>query len=193
MTIVRKIATDKNRIYFHTLYIFLYFTLLLVWSLHQPFNSVPDEEMRFAIPNYIFSHGELANGYDPSIVNPYYGFSYAGQPQLPYVISAVFMKLMSITGGSGFEIIMSARLTSILSGVINAVVVFKLTRYFFKDIVYRYIAAALITLWPEYLFVFTYVHSFLFRLCCTDLPMDITMIGAIKIHLSWHLAFQLLC
>lgn len=153
---LRNIANNRNLII--GLYILGILTLLLFWSANQPFNSCPDESMRYVIPKFIFTHWQLPNANDKSIIDIRYGFSYASQPQLPYIISAIFMKTFSLFSSSDFGIVMAARMTSIFSGVIYTYFVIKIGELLFKRKLIRYIFIALCTLWPEAMFIFTYVN-----------------------------------
>ena len=153
---LRNIANNRNLII--GLYILGILTLLLFWSANQPFNSCPDESMRYVMPKFIFTHWQLPNANDKSIIDIRYGFSYASQPQLPYIISAIFMKTFSLFSSSDFGIVMEARMTSIFSGVIYTYFVIKIGELLFKRKLIRYIFIALCTLWPEAMFIFTYVN-----------------------------------
>ena len=92
----------------------LLFGFYLLWAVTQPFNSAPDEYMRYQIPEFIYQHGTLPNGGDPSIRNPIWGISYAFTPILSYIISAGFMKMTSLFTTDPFALLMSARMVSIL-------------------------------------------------------------------------------
>ena len=71
------------------------FTLLILWALFQPFDTAPDEAMRYQIPEYIYKYHRLPDGRDELLRNPEWGISYGFGPQLAYICQAI---LMTITG-----------------------------------------------------------------------------------------------
>ena len=80
-------------------YFGLYLAIGLSLLLKQPFGNPPDEYNRYLIPQYIAQHGTLPNGYEESIRISGYGFSYAFQPILPYMLQGYVMRLvMQFTG-----------------------------------------------------------------------------------------------
>ena len=70
----------------------LFFLFLLVfylmWARVQPMGAGPDEQMRYQIADYIYKHGSLPVGDDPSVRNVVWGISYAFSPILSYMIAA---------------------------------------------------------------------------------------------------------
>ena len=64
----------------------LFFLFLLVfylmWARVQPMGAGPDEQMRYQIADYIYKHGSLPVGDDPSVRNVVWGISYAFSPIL---------------------------------------------------------------------------------------------------------------
>lgn len=135
-----------------------YFILLLIWMFHQSFDGAPDEKMRFQIPKFIFDQERLPTLFDKSIIDEKYGFSYASQPCLPYMIGAVFMRVASMIGISDDYLFYAARLVSVLSGVIFLLVIIKIADLLFDDKISKYIMVGLIMFWPQLCFVFTYVN-----------------------------------
>ena len=79
-----------------TLFLICIFFYYLIWTISQPFNSCPDEEMKWDICKYIYENNRLPHGEDEAIRNPIWGISYGFQPILTYIISAVFMKFICI-------------------------------------------------------------------------------------------------
>ena len=84
----------------------LLFGFYVVWAVTQPYNSAPDEYMRYQIPEFIYQHGALPHGGDPSIRNPIWGISYGFTPILSYIISAGFMKVTSLFTTDPFALLM---------------------------------------------------------------------------------------
>ena len=95
---VKNMLSNRSRIYVLCELVFLagVFVFCAYWAHLLPLDAGPDEKMRYDIPMYIYEHGRLPHGGDPSIRNPIWGTSYAFLPILSYIISALFMKIMSI-------------------------------------------------------------------------------------------------
>mgnify|MGYP000136219245 CR=1 FL=1 len=91
------------------------FGYYLIWTISQPYNSCPDEGMKWDICKYVSEHNSIPDGRDESIRNPIWGISYAFQPILTYMICAMFMKIASIFTTNQFALVVSARLVSTIS------------------------------------------------------------------------------
>lgn len=135
-----------------------YFIFLSIWMFHIAMDVAPDEKMRFQIPKFIFNHGKLPTLFDKSIIDEKYGFSYASQPCLPYMIGAVFMRIASIIGVSSGHLFYAARLVSVLSGVVFIFIIMKIADQLFDDQTSKYIMVGLIMFWPQLCFAFSYVN-----------------------------------
>ena len=68
------------------------FVFLFLWAAVQPFDTSPDERMRYDIVKYLVEYGKLPHGGDPAIRDANWGISYAFNPILAYMIMAVFVK-----------------------------------------------------------------------------------------------------
>ena len=81
---IKNILSDRSRIYFIFELAFLagIFFFCVHWAHLLPLDAGPDEKMRYDIPMYIYEHGKLPHGGDPSIRNPIWGTSYAFLPIL---------------------------------------------------------------------------------------------------------------
>ena len=86
------------------------FCYYLTWTISQPYDSCPDEYMKWDICKYMFENNKLPRGDDPSIRNPIWGISYAFQPIFTYMISTIFMKIASIFTMNQFSLVVAARL-----------------------------------------------------------------------------------
>ena len=139
-------------------FIFACFSMFFLWACMQPFDSCPDEKMRYVIPTYICDHFSLPNANDTSIIDLKYGFSYAAHPMLPYIISGIFMKITSFFTSSEFAMLMAARMTSILAGAGYVYFVMKISKYVSEKIGIQWLFIILCSLWPQTDFVFTYVN-----------------------------------
>ena len=49
----KKEINEKTEIF---IFVFLAFILLTIWAMTQPFNSGPDEQMRYYVADYIYKH-----------------------------------------------------------------------------------------------------------------------------------------
>ena len=139
----------------------LFFLFLLVfylmWARVQPMGAGPDEQMRYQIADYIYKHGSLPVGDDPSVRNVVWGISYAFSPILSYMIAAVFMKAVSLVTTAPFALLLAARFVNILFGLGTVWLVLDMGKRLF-DRRKAWIAAAFVGLLPGSLFVFTYVN-----------------------------------
>lgn len=135
-----------------------YFLLLLIWSLNQDFGSGPEEKMRYQIPQFIIDNNRLPTLFDSSIYDSYYGFSYAGQPCLPYLFGALFMKIARVIGIGEANLYMAARLTSILCGCVFLILTIKISKEIFNQKSFRVAFVTIIVLWKYTCYLFTYVN-----------------------------------
>jgi hypothetical protein len=141
------------------LYFSLYFVIGLSLLFRQPFGNPPDEYNRYLIPQYIAEHGTLPNGYDESIRIPAYGFSYAFQPILPYMIQGYTMRLVQHFTQNTDVLFYSARLVDFVFGLIMAVFVLLLSKKWFSDKRLQYLFCFLTMFLPQSIFVHTYVNT----------------------------------
>ncbi|MCM1570123.1 MAG: hypothetical protein NC081_11875 [Roseburia sp.] len=166
-------------------YFLLYLTAALSLVLKQPFGNPPDEYNRYLIPQYIARHGTLPNGYDEAIRIGGYGFSYAFQPILPYMIQGYCMRLISLFQPSDAALLLTARLVNLLFGLVMALFVLLLSRQWFRDKRLQYLFCFLVTLMPQSIFVHTYVNT---DSCCM-MSIAIMLYGltlGIKEHFSYR-------
>ena len=152
----KKLLIDEKLL--RLLFILGCFIILFLWAYRQPFNSSPDERMRYVMPKYIYEHGTLPRADDPTIVDEKYGHSYAGRPMLAYFISVFFMKICSIFSASEFSLLMAARFGSIVCGIGYIFFVMKLSDELFRTKISRWMFIILTCLWPQCAFMFTYVN-----------------------------------
>ena len=134
------------------------FGILVFWSMLQPFGAPPDENERFKIVNYLVSHGRLPHGGDPEIMIDGWGFSYGFQPILPYIIDAVFLKLFRLFSDSVYLSYVAVRFGSVLTGVIMAAVVWRLSVRLFQGKWSAALFTFFLCLWPQAMFMHTYVN-----------------------------------
>lgn len=145
---------SKNEYFFLCLIFLTYFA----WSAIFIDSSYgPDELMRYDIPRFIYQTGTLPYGWEESIRNPYWGVSYGFSISLPYLISAVFMKAISLFSTEKTMLLIAARFTSVLSMTAVGYYAIKITKEFrLKQ--ERWIFICLLTLTPQSVFLASYVN-----------------------------------
>ena len=109
------------------------FCYYFIWTTSQPYNSCPDEAMKWDICKYIFENNKLPRGEEETIRNQIWGISYAFQPILTYMIGAGFMKVASIFTMDEFSLVVAARLVSTVSMTLAVYFVIKIADKLFKD------------------------------------------------------------
>lgn len=134
------------------------FGIFLAWSMMQPFGAPPDEAERYKITAYIVKHGTLPHGGDPEIMLDGWGFSYGFQPILPYILSAYFVRFVSLFTSSEYVILIAARMVSVMTGVVMAAIVWKLSEKLFREKSTALLFAFLVCLLPQCMFMHTYVN-----------------------------------
>lgn len=155
---MEKWFTDKEK-YLDRFFVLGVLLILIGWTVIQPLGGGPDEKMRYSIVQYIFVHWELPHGGDPEILDRTWGFSYAFQPILPYMISAVFVKIGSFLTMNGFHLLLFARLVNIIIGTIMAIITRKLSKKIFTYALSAWLFTLLVVLLPMQLFMHTYVNT----------------------------------
>lgn len=186
----------KNKLTNKVIYVSLflgYFLLLFIWSMNQEYGSGPEENMRYQIPKFIFENNRLPTLFDTSIYDEYWGFSYAGQPCLPYILGALFMKIAQLFGVESAHMYMAARMTSILCGCVFLYLVIKISKELFENIYARIFFVSVITLWKYTCYIFTYVNcdslclvgvAIVILYCIKGLKNDWTILNCLGIALG---------
>lgn len=171
---------SSHQIFLELLFVFLLGLYMTIWSVLKDFNYAPDEEMRYALPLYIYRHGKLPLGDDPSIRNQLWGFSYAFMPTwLEPLIAAFFMHIVAfIFGESKFKLIVAARFVSVLaiSGM-SFSLARTLDRLFEKHI--KWVTLFIVCLIPQVTFLGSYVNQ-----------DSVNLLGASIILLAWVQGIQ---
>jgi len=150
--------TDKEK-YLDRIFIIGIILILIGWTVIQPLGGGPDEKMRYSIVQYIFVHLKLPHGGDPEILDRTWGFSYAFQPILPYILSATFVKIGSYFTMNGFLLLLCARLVNIILGTFMALFTRKLSKKIFEKALSQWLFTLLVVLLPMQLFMHTYVNT----------------------------------
>lgn len=136
------------------------FCYYFIWTTSQPYNSCPDESMKWDICKYIFKNNKLPRGEEETIRNPIWGISYAFQPILTYMIGDGFMKVASIFTMDEFSLVVAARLVSTVSMTLAVYFVIKIADKLFKDKeIYKILFVVFIAFQPLTAFLASYINN----------------------------------
>ena len=114
---------------------------------------------RYLIPQYIAEYGTLPNGYEESIRIPGYGFSYAFQPILPYMVQGYFMRLVKHFTTNADMLLYAARLVDFCFGLVMALFVLLLGRKWFRNPYLQYTFCFFVMFLPQSIFLHSYVNT----------------------------------
>lgn len=157
--LITKFKKIDKTFYYEILFYFALFCIFLIWSMMLRFDDAPDELGRYSICQYIFNHGTLPHGGDMEIRMEAWGFSYAFQPILPYIIGAFFMKVTSLFTSNAYFYLIAARFVSVICGVVMAVFVRKIAKRVFTGYAWQWIFTFFVMLLPQCMFMFVYVNT----------------------------------
>lgn len=150
----------RNERKFKFIYLTIMFIIMLFWAVKQPYDYAPDEYMRYKVPEYIYNHGKLPLPDDKEVVVKEFNASYAYYPTLlPAITSSVFMKLTSLITKNDTALLVAARLTSVLSGVIFIYFMMRIFDELIKDKKIKYLGIFLSSLIPQFVFLSSYVNN----------------------------------
>lgn len=130
---------------------------LFAWAVVQPVTFSPDEQMRYKVVDYIFRHNALPHGGDPEVLDATWGISYAFYPMLSYMVSYLFMKIVSIFTMNDHAILVAARMAEVTFGVGTAWFAMKISKRFFSGACEK-MFLALTVLLPGAFVLFSYVN-----------------------------------
>jgi hypothetical protein len=143
------------------LFVFGVFLFYFLWSCTQRYNFSSDESMRYQIPQFIYEYGKLPRGDEPLIRNEDWGISYAFNPILSYMASAVLMKGMSLFSTDEWMLLISARFVNVLLGALTAWVVLKTAKLLFPRR-YAWMFTTLVVFLPGNVILYSYVNCDVF-------------------------------
>ena len=150
----------KNKKIVMAIFLIGLFCYYLIWTVSQPYNSCPDEKMKWDICKYIAEHNSIPDGRDESIRDSAWGISYAFQPILTYMMCAVFVKIASIFTTQQFALVVAARLVSTISMTLTIYFVIKIANKLFKDKgIYKYLFIVFIAFQPITAFLASYINN----------------------------------
>ena len=151
-----------------SIYLLALFVFVFIWSYVQPYSVAPDEAMKFDVINYLVNNNALPDGRDASIRNPIWGISYAYQPYLSLMISALFMKITSFFTKNMQALVMAARLVNVFLITGIGFVAMKIGDELLEK-GEKILFVFLVTLLPGSLYLGTYVNNdviALFSIAC---------------------------
>lgn len=154
--VIEKLKKNKDKI--QIVFLICLFFYYVIWVVAQPYNTCPDEGMKWDICKYMFENNKIPKGDDPAIRNPMWGISYAFQPILTYMVSTIFMKIMSIFSSEQFALVVAARLVSTISVTLTIFFVIKISKKLFNGI-YKYLFIAFIAFQPITAFLASYINN----------------------------------
>lgn len=144
------------------------FGVYLVWAAAIPFDGAPDEGMKWDLIRYIFNTGTYPAGFDPAIVSPFYGNSYAFEPALLYLAQAAAVKGWSLFSANASGYYMVARAFSAALSCGTIFFLFRISRRLFSAPT-AWLFAAGIALLPQYAFLSGYINNDIFGIFCGSL------------------------
>ena len=139
-------------------FLVLIFALYLSWARVLPFDTGPDERMRYLIALFIYHNGSLPSGVEPAIRDGIWGTSYGFEPIVSYLIGAGFMKVASLFSTEGPVLLLAARLASILFSTGTIAMCILISRKLFTG-VYRWVFVLSVAVLPEFAFISAYVNN----------------------------------
>lgn len=141
-------------------FIILIFIFTLIISINIKEGNAPDEGMKRLVCEYIQKHSALPLGNDPEVVNQNWGTSYAFTPILSYIISAIFMKFVTLFSSNSHILTIAARFTSVLCYTGTAVMTIKIGDILFeKKKFYKWLFIILVTFLPQFIFLGAYINN----------------------------------
>ena len=137
----------------------VFFCVCFIAASNIDITCAPDEAMRYPIAYFIYSTGSLPNGMESSLIHQIWGFSYALYPYLTSVISAFFMKLVSLFAASEASLLIAARMTSVLAGTGTMILCFKIGEKLFRSAAFSLLFAVFTCFLPQFVFLCSYQNN----------------------------------
>ena len=149
--------TEKQERQMEILFLVLVGAFMFAWAAVQPLNFSPDEFLRNKVVMYLFNHNRLPHGGDPEVMDASWGISYAFYPMLTYMVSYVYMKIVSIFTMNSHALLVAARMAEVSFGVGSAYFTMKIGKRFFRD-GYEKMFLFLVTFLPGAFVLFSYIN-----------------------------------
>lgn len=150
----------KNEKYLGGILVGLAFLIMFIWAMIGTMPTGPDEGMRYSVAQYLYKNpGKLPHGDDEAIRNARWGISYGFSPILSYMVSAVFMWMVSIITTEKMALLRAARMADVLFITAAAWMVLQIGKRLFSDKGQRWLFCVLVIFLPEFLFMGAYVNT----------------------------------
>lgn len=142
------------------IYLLMIFIIMLFFSIKQPYDYGPDEYMRYKIPEYIYNHNKLPLPDNKEVIISDFNASYAYYPtQLPAITSSLFMKITSLITDKNNILVIAARFTSVLSGIIFIYFIMKILNELTTSKKIKWLGIILASLIPQFIFLSSYINN----------------------------------
>lgn len=132
--------------------------IFTIYAIIVPFNSAPDEKLRFDIVDFIVKNKALPIGGDPRLYYGEYGVTYVFKPYLAYIISAILCTITDIFK-INIEHYMVARLFSVICGVGTIYFTYLISSKIFDKSRFKYIIPFFLATIPQFAFINCYVNQ----------------------------------
>lgn len=139
--------------------------------------NVPDEAMRYQVPQFIYKYGRLPIGYEDEVINEIWGFSYAFSPYLPSIIGAAFMKLCSLFTKDEGALLIACRMVNTFAIAFTVLFAVRAGDKHFLHKYSVYIFTAFISFMPSVLFVSGYLNNDCMSLMSAVMILDACLTG----------------
>lgn len=151
--------------------------MFVILALKMDAEAGPDENMRMLVVNWIVQHNSLPTGFEPELINPLWGFSYAFTPYLPSMIAALFVKAASVFTGDPQSLLFAARLVSVISGMATMFVAFRAGDKLLdnRGSVYFFVCAAAYL--PQFTFLSSYLNNDIVSVLASFMILDAVLDG----------------
>ncbi|CAI3633178.1 conserved membrane hypothetical protein [Clostridium neonatale] len=149
---------NKREKVYENIFILFCFIIFTIWVVVQPFNSCPDEAMRYDVIKYVFDYNKLPHGGQESLLNPIWGFSYAFLPYLSGLVSVAIMKIISLFTMNEQMLVIAARMASVCFGVVTVYYIIKISNKLFDNI-YKWFFIILVSCLPQFVFLSSYMNN----------------------------------
>lgn len=160
----RRFEGIKNYIPEFVLILGLFFWYL-IWANSIEFCNAPDEWMKWQLIDYVFKTGLYPPGYEPSLIDPVYGNTYAFEPAISYLLGAGMVKITSLFTQDHAAYITAARMVSVLFSCGTVFLLFRIgKRLFPKPVAWLMVLA--VALLPQYTFMSSYINNDMFGIFC---------------------------
>jgi hypothetical protein len=134
------------------------FVLYASWAWVIPFNTAPDESMRYVLVRYLSEHGSIPVGTDPAIRDPIWGTSYAFEPILAPLVAAFLRSMAGLFTTDARTLLWAARFASVIFGTGTVAICILISRRLFVG-AWRWFFVVLIALLPQFAFLSSYLNS----------------------------------